>query len=287
MLKQLFIRFKRWQKCGRKIPQMDHQVVHKCPNCSTYYVGNFCNCCGQKSIEKFEKGEVTRDLISATTYFDSTLLNTILELLFRPGYMVRDYLRGKRASYTNPFVFLFIAATIYMLFESILGNAAHFNSILLPLIDVEIEKTPEVNWFYSFISSPAIRFIFQNKGMLILLSLPFWVFSLKIAFRSKKLYPTFKTYQWIIIQTYASGMLLIVTSIIMSISIVIPNNIFAVNTLLIYFLAHLFLIGTLIEGKMFLKVCRLILAYIICTVIELTVAFFIYIAITFVYYFFF
>ena len=46
----------------------------------------------------------------------------ILHLLFRPGYMIADYLKGHRQPYFPPFKMLFIFATIFFIITSITGH---------------------------------------------------------------------------------------------------------------------------------------------------------------------
>ena len=46
-----------------------------------------------------------------------TLPHTIIELFYRPGFLIRDYLAGKRQHYTNPFRMLLLTAAIFILFN--------------------------------------------------------------------------------------------------------------------------------------------------------------------------
>ena len=40
---------------------------------------------------------------------------TLFELLYRPGYMIGDFIRGKRAHHLGPFHALFLLAALYIL----------------------------------------------------------------------------------------------------------------------------------------------------------------------------
>ena len=45
---------------------------------------------------------------------------TLLELLYRPGYLISDYLKGKRIRYFRPFQMLFILSAVYLLWAQVL-----------------------------------------------------------------------------------------------------------------------------------------------------------------------
>ena len=46
---------------------------------------------------------------------DNGFGRTLLELLYRPGYMIRDFIGGKRVEYFRPFQTLFILAALYIM----------------------------------------------------------------------------------------------------------------------------------------------------------------------------
>ncbi len=47
-----------------------------------------------------------------------------MELLYRPGYMIRDFIGGKRVKYSHPFQSLFILAALYIMAVQIVDPAA-------------------------------------------------------------------------------------------------------------------------------------------------------------------
>jgi hypothetical protein len=86
---------------------------HKCKNCGTLYVGNFCPQCGQSVEEKrLNWHSFGIDLLS---YFgiDNGFSYSILRLFYKPGEMIREFIYGKRKSYFRPFQLLFGLALIY------------------------------------------------------------------------------------------------------------------------------------------------------------------------------
>jgi hypothetical protein len=74
-----------------------------CVNCGTAVSGHYCTNCGQRvehavhSLWHFVR-EVAEDL----THADSRLWQTIATLLFKPGYLTREFLAGRRVKYLPP-----------------------------------------------------------------------------------------------------------------------------------------------------------------------------------------
>lgn len=258
--------FRCWQIRGslRSYPSSDTYSV--CLNCGNRFVGNYCNRCGQESFVDDPKGRdlVTRDLVSASTNFDPKFFSTVVNLLFRPGYMIGDYLNGKRVRYTNPFLFLFILSAIYVFMETLSGHHLSVGSLLLPFVDISIPRTPDNNWIYSISEAPILKFILQNKAFFVLLSLPVWIPSLLISFRSKRLKPHLVAFEWAVVQTYISGLVLMIL-ILLQISSMVPyfRELFSSIPYIVVFLLHFYAINQLLDGPFVTKLFRLLLAYII------------------------
>jgi hypothetical protein len=87
-----------------------------CSNCGSALGGEFCHTCGQssKSMIKFF-GEVMVELLDDTLGYDSRLKNSIFLLLFRPGRITLDYIRGKRFHYVLPFKLYLITSVLFIL----------------------------------------------------------------------------------------------------------------------------------------------------------------------------
>jgi hypothetical protein len=93
-----------------------------CLNCGTEVVGKYCHKCGQENIEIKENFlSLIRHFIEDITHFDGKFFNTIKVLLFKPGFLTKEYLKGKRAAYFHPirmyvftsFFFFLIYFTFY------------------------------------------------------------------------------------------------------------------------------------------------------------------------------
>lgn len=129
-LRQRYQSFRAMQKQGRHLPSTDTAdgEEHTCLNCAKHYVGNFCPNCGQSyRVSRLKLRDGFDDLINIFTNFDRGFLHTCLELCYRPGYMIRDYLSGHRSEYIKPMQLLFLLTTImlalhFMLFGSNVAN---------------------------------------------------------------------------------------------------------------------------------------------------------------------
>lgn len=105
---------------------------HTCLNCGTTFRGNYCPGCGQRS----DTGRLTvrhalDNLLEVLASADKGLGHTLHELLMRPGYMMRDYVRGHRVEYVRPIQLLFLLATIYLVVHYALFRHVEQSNIVL------------------------------------------------------------------------------------------------------------------------------------------------------------
>ncbi len=104
-----------------------------CQNCDISFEGNFCPNCGQKpNSGRIVFKESARDVLEHYFDFDTPLLRTISGLLTRPGALVREYIFGKRKSYSHPIRYYILVLAVYIILQNILGfdPIATFNKIL-------------------------------------------------------------------------------------------------------------------------------------------------------------
>ncbi|UJH68171.1 DUF3667 domain-containing protein [Allomuricauda sp. SCSIO 65647] len=90
----------------------------KCLNCGhpLDVSDKYCpNCSQANSTKKLVLKDFFDEFFSSLVNYDSKLLKTLYALLVKPGTITKDYVRGKRVSYTNPFRFLLSLAFIYFL----------------------------------------------------------------------------------------------------------------------------------------------------------------------------
>lgn len=113
---KLYLRYLRVKLAnGKKTPEMNSES-YVCQNCGTSYIGNYCSRCGQShNTPRYRIGNAFRNIVGGFTNIDSGFGRTLIELLYRPGYMMRDFIGGKRVHYFRPFQTLFILAALYIM----------------------------------------------------------------------------------------------------------------------------------------------------------------------------
>ena len=100
---------------GRKTPPAGNETC-TCLNCGTTYTGNYCNRCGQsRNTPRYRLSNALKNIAGGFFNIDNGFRRTLLELLYRPGYMIRDFIGGKRVEYFRPFQTLFILAALYIM----------------------------------------------------------------------------------------------------------------------------------------------------------------------------
>ena len=110
---------------------MSHSKERKekvCLNCKTELLGRFCHVCGQENIEPKETvwGLITH-FFHDITHFDGKFFDTAKWLIRRPGFLSREYVNGRRASYLNPVrMYVFTSAFFFILFFSFFVDVDSF-----------------------------------------------------------------------------------------------------------------------------------------------------------------
>jgi hypothetical protein len=92
-----------------------------CLNCNARVFGPYCHVCGQANTEPKETvwGLITH-FANDITHFEGKFFTTLKYILFRPGYLTKEYERGRRASYMNPVrMYVFTSAFFFIIFFSI------------------------------------------------------------------------------------------------------------------------------------------------------------------------
>lgn len=91
-----------------------------CLNCGAALHGRFCHYCGQENIEpKDSFWHLVTHFVYDIVHFDGKFFSTLKYLLFRPGFLSHEYLRGRRADYLHPIrMYVFTSAFFFLIFFS-------------------------------------------------------------------------------------------------------------------------------------------------------------------------
>ena len=125
--KERFERLRQWQM-NPFVYEFESNEEHLCNNCGHTFTGNYCPYCSQKAGEgHIGWGSVRQSVMDIWGLGSHSLPNTVLQLLVRPGYLISDYISGKRQVCFPPVKMLFIVAVIvvfwvYYLMPYFLGD---------------------------------------------------------------------------------------------------------------------------------------------------------------------
>lgn len=188
--------FCRWQHEVPHYVNRHEDTVQHCHNCGTAFSDNFCPRCGQRA----EVGRVGWDSLKENIVLlwglDSRSLSyTLFQLLTRPGYLVRDYISGRRQVSFPPVKMLVIVSLFMVIFESVfhLENevvSIHFN---IPEIDNVIK------WFN------------DNKSWGTLFYQIFFILPTWVVFRFAPGYPRHTLPEGFFLQVFVSTQSLLLT----------------------------------------------------------------------------
>ncbi len=102
-----------------------------CRNCNAAVSGEFCTNCGQETRIKLPTARVfLREATGRYVAMDGRLWRTLAALLFRPGFLTREYFRGRRRRYIRP-------ARLFLVLSLALFAAIRFFASAPILVDEE------------------------------------------------------------------------------------------------------------------------------------------------------
>lgn len=117
-LKDRYKRYKEWRRQPHQVEPLSAET-HECANCGTHYAGNFCPRCGQSAkVGRYSFKNATLLFLDVWGLGSRGIFRTVRDLLLRPGYLIRDYLKGMQMSYYPPFKLFFLLFALSLLIES-------------------------------------------------------------------------------------------------------------------------------------------------------------------------
>lgn len=97
------------------------RIEKDCLNCGTIVQGHYCQHCGQENIVPKETfWHMVTHFFYDITHFDGSFFTTLKDLLFKPGFLTKEYMKGKRKSYLHPVrMYVFTSAIFFLVFFSL------------------------------------------------------------------------------------------------------------------------------------------------------------------------
>jgi len=101
-------------------------MYESCKNCNEKLTGNFCSKCGQKVFSINSVIEVFKDFLDTVFSLDSKFFQTFRFLITKPGFLTKEYWKGKRVRYLPPFRTYFAISLLYFLLLPLKQNQIYF-----------------------------------------------------------------------------------------------------------------------------------------------------------------
>jgi len=100
-----------------------HHAASDCPNCSATVSGHFCHECGQETVlHPPSTREFMHEFIGHYVALEGKLWKSLGLLLFRPGRLTLEYIKGRRVRYVQP---LRMYLTFSLIFFAVLKFSMH------------------------------------------------------------------------------------------------------------------------------------------------------------------
>ena len=164
-LKEKYRRFRAWQQ--KPFDFSNHSKgTERCANCGTEFSSNYCPICGQKAgIGPIGWKTVKQGVMMIWGMDSRSLSYSLLQLILRPGYLISDYINGKRQVTFPPVKMLLIVAIVGMIARSLFGE-----------LELEIAEETQDAASQLFTEWSASNPGWAMLGVSIMMLLPTWLY---------------------------------------------------------------------------------------------------------------
>ena len=95
-----------------------------CRNCGETLLGPYCSRCGQEDLDLHRPlKQLAQDAAGDLLNLDTRLLRTLGPLVFRPGFVIREYLAGRRVRFVPPLKMFLLASVVFFGLVALLPRA--------------------------------------------------------------------------------------------------------------------------------------------------------------------
>lgn len=166
-IKHYISRFRQWQQDSKLHMAQPSDELHHCHCCENDFTGNFCPQCGQKAgIKRITWASIRSGVMDLWGMGTRSLPYTLWQLLLRPGYLIGDYISGRRQVSFPPIKMLvFVALFVYIVNSFVSPEGAPESSREKLMLDYafnffETHYDAAVMFFFSMLIVPTY-FIFR------------------------------------------------------------------------------------------------------------------------------
>ena len=100
-------------------PPVAASAGRRCENCTAAVAGRYCGNCGQRLEPPLHSlWHFTKVAAEDLTHADSRIWRTLAALLFKPGFLTREFLAGRRARYLPPLRLYLVLSVLFFLWAA-------------------------------------------------------------------------------------------------------------------------------------------------------------------------
>lgn len=152
----------------------------------------WCSVCGQKAdTHRLQLHDIGHALVHMLTHADHSVFSLVRDLAFKPGHVAREYVKGRRRKYFNPFTFVLVVVGV----ASLMLAATKF-------VDFTSAAPP----------NPVSDFLQRHINLLILVQLPLLTLFTSLLFRKERL----NLAEHLALASYTSGFRSIFVTLVMA-----------------------------------------------------------------------
>ena len=125
-------------------PQPSTAQAVTCANCGAPLAGKYCSQCGQRhhEVPVHHFWHFVSEAFEDLTHADSRLWQTLIALLFRPGFLTREFLDGRRVRYLPPVRLYLVLSVLFFLIVALTPQAATIQRPVVVQKGSEVTLTP-------------------------------------------------------------------------------------------------------------------------------------------------
>ena len=211
-LKEKYQQFRRWQ--DNPFNYHDSHEHHECCNCGEESENNYCPRCGQKAVYgPITWHSVWQGIMDVWGVGTRSLPYSLWQLIWRPGYLMRDYISGKRQASFPPVKMLVIVALALALVINLLGGS-------------HVEDSPEgpdaASDAFNDLAHVFLEWMSNNIAWAALVAFSFFIIPVWFLFRQAPRFPRHTLPQGFYIQVFIGVQYLVYMLLLVLIFVLVP-----------------------------------------------------------------
>ena len=227
-LKEKYRQFRAWQQRPYQVAPLKEES-HECTTCGTRFEGNYCPRCGMSStLGRYSAKKAFLLFLDVWGLGNRGMFRSIRDLVLRPGYMIRDYLRGMQMAYFPPFKLFFLLTALSLLvasglnvkgedrFDTVYRSFSQgLNDSFRPEVEVQsTELSQQVAEETTMLTNKVYDWTLKHMSLVSMVMLLLFTGPLFLLFRKSPAYPGIKFSEFFVAMVYTTNMLSVYSIVI-------------------------------------------------------------------------